>query len=168
MIQSAVKRSRQDNVEVVVVCKEESFDVYIDIYPGVVVSTKVRNSYFGFKFKLLNGKEELEEPIYLELKNRKYKKGCSTQHFSYDFKTEEYYFKISLAPIIYVSDEKLKDDKKRVKEKRKKIGRAKAKELNKRLSTINISKPGLKTSNKPTYTKNNASHPYQGGCCTPK
>ena len=118
---------------------------------------------------MLNGKEKLEEPIHLELKNRKYKKACSVEHFSYMFKTEGYYvFKISLTPYFYVSDEKLKDDMERIKEKRKRKGRAKAKELNKRLSTQNISKPGLKNSNKTTYSQNNVSHPYQGGRCTPK
>ena len=168
MIQDTVKRIKQDNVNVAVVCKGERFDVYIDIYSEVVVSTNVRNNYFGFKFKWLNENGKIDDHIHLEVKNRKYKKGCSTQHFSYVFKTKEYYFKISLAPHFYVSDLKLEDDKKRLKDKRKNKTRKKAKELARSLSTDNISKPGLKTPSKTTYTKNNVSHPFQGGQCAPK
>lgn len=170
MIQENARRVLQNGVEIVVVCKDNSFDLSIDIFPDKVEFKKVQNNYFSYKFKLLNGKEKLEEPIHLEMKNRKYKKkGCSTQNFKRIFTVQEYYrFEISLKPILYVSEKMMKEDVERARRKRKNKGRAKAKELSRRLSTEGLKKPGLQTTHKSTYAKNNANHPFQGGRCSPK
>lgn len=159
MDKKQVKRQMRENIEVIVTCKKETFDVSINIYPQPECK-KVKNKYFNSNLMMTNGEKFIKEIIHLELRNRRYEKG----RISHKFKRKGYFvFTIVLKAAMYMSDERFREY-----EENKKNKKLTKKELSKRLSTANISKPGLKTSTKTKFTNNNANHPYQGGRCTPK
>lgn len=158
-LQKQVKRQKRENIEVIVTCKRDTFDLSINIYPQPQCK-EVKNKYFNSNLMMTNGEDFPKEPIHLELKNRRYEKG----RFVHKFKRKGYFvFTIVLKAPMYMSYERFKEH-----EENKKNEKLTKKDLSKRLSTANISKPGFKTSNKAKFTNNNVKHPYQGGRCTPK
>ena len=160
MEKTVTKRTINKGVEVNVVIREQTYDVYIDITPEADISQKIKCEEFSLKCFLSNDSKKLEKTIHLEKKNLKYSNKSASVHLVLEFKCEDYKCKISLAPKVYVLDKVVAEAKRKhdinMKNKKKKI------RINDKY------RPGMATSRGTKYSKSNITKPYSGGLCSPK
>lgn len=160
MDNTIIKRTVKNGVEVNVVIREQTYDIYIDIKPEADISKKIKCEEFSLKFFLANNSKKLEETVHLEKKNLKYSNKSASVHLVLDFKSEYYKCKISLAPKVYVPDELIEEAK------RKHAIKMKAKKNKIRIN--DKYRPGMAVSRGNKYSKSNIAKPYSGGRCSPK
>jgi len=150
-------RRKTKGIDITVVIKENCYDFYIDITPEVDLSKKIVEKDYTMKLRFHDGRKTINEPIHLEILNKKYRDNEVTNHSKFSVKNEEYRFEISLSPKLYVLPNKLREAEKKQKSKKK----AKIK-----INGLII--PGLASSKIIKYSQSNISRPYSGGRCTPK
>lgn len=160
MENNITKRTFKKGVEVNVVMREQTYDVYIDIKPEADISKKIKCEEFSLKFFLANNSKKLEEAVHLEKKKLKYSNKSASVHLVLDFRSDDYKCKISLAPKVYVRDELIEEAK------RKHSIKIKAKKNKIRIN--DKYRPGMTVSRGAKYSKSNIAKPYSGGRCSPK
>lgn len=155
------KRVVKDGIEVVIVIKDATLDVYITVGTEADISCKHKYEEFTFKFKAENKAKKLDKPVYLSKKRIKYVKGTGAANVKARFKTDEYMAEISITPKLFVPEEVWKEIEHR---KQAQMQKNKKKKL-----TMSGGKNVLRKRYRPTpYTKTNIARPYSGGRCTPK
>ena len=151
-------RRRSRGIELLVVIRENSYDVFIDITPEADISRKIVEKGYTLKLRFHDSRKKLKEPFHLEILNKRYKDTEVLNNSKTVIKNEEYYFEISLYPFMYVWPSKLTETKRKPKKKHNKP----------KISTNGIRTPGLASSKITKYSRSNINQPYSGGRCTPK
>ena len=162
MDKTIIKRTLRDGVEIIVVIREERYDVYIDITPEADISKKIKCEEFTLKFFLANGNKKLDETIRLERKNKKYNANSGLSNVRFKFKTEEYRCEISIAPKAYVLKEIIDEA-----EKNRLLRKSTIAKRNKIRIDHNY-RPKMAISRTTKYSRTNIARPYSGGRCSPK
>lgn len=156
------KRTIKEGIEINVIIKDRTFDVYVDITPEADLSKKIDCEEFTLKFRSSNQAKKLDRTIRLARKNVKYNNNSDVSNLPLSYQCREYKCKISLAPKVYVTDEIIEEIKIKRMEKRKNKPKKKKVRFNDKY------RPGRSVSSVTKYSKNNITRPYSGGLCTPK
>jgi len=159
MEKSITMRRKRKGIEIVVVIRENYYDLYIDITPQADLSKKIIEKDYKMKLIFHDGRKSTTEPMHLEFVNKKYRDNEISNNSKIKMKNEDYRFEISLSPSLYVFPKKLDEAMEKQKNKKK---------PKKRISLKGIRMPGLATSKITKYTHSNINRPYSGGSCTPK
>ena len=162
MERAIIQRTIRDGIEIIVVIREQRYDVYIDITPEADISKKIKCDEFTLKFFLANGDRKLRETIHLERKNKKYNASSGLSNVRLKFKTEEYRCEISLAPKVYVPKELIEEA-----EKERILRKSTLAKRNKVRLNHNY-RPKMAISRTTRYNRSNVTRPYSGGRCSPK
>lgn len=152
-------RRKRKGIEITVVIKGNHYDFYIDITPKADLSKKIVEEDYTMKLRFQDRRKALEEPLHLEILNKKYRDSEITNNSKLTLKNDEYRFEISLSPKLYVLPSKLHEAQKKQKERNK---------PKKKISLNGLKVPGLASSKITKYSQSNISQPYSGGRCTPK
>ena len=159
MDKTITMRRKSKGIQLLVVIRENSYDLFIDITSEADVSKKVVGKGYTMKIRFHDGRKTVNQPMHLEILNKKYKDNEIANNSKTVIKNEEYSFEISLYPFLYVLPTKLDEANKKPRNKK----RAKIK-----IDTNGLKMPGLASSKIAKYSQSNISRPYSGGRCTPK
>ena len=160
-----IKRERK-GIEITVVTRENSYDLFVDVTPEADLSKKIVEKDYVMKLILHNKSKSARKPLHLEFLNQKYKDSQANSNSVIKIKNDMYRFQISLKPTLYFFPSKLAEARIKLIESKKK-----KKSKKKKIEDIpieGIKLPGLSTSNFTNYTNSNIGRPYSGGRCSPK
>ena len=159
MDKTITMRRKRKGIEIVVVIRENHYDFYIDITPQADLSKKIVEKDYTMKLRFNDGRKSTNQPIHLEILNKRYRDNEIANNSKLAIKNDEYRFEISLSPKLYVLPSKLREAEKKQKSKKK---------AKRKIKINGIKMPGLASSKITKYSRSNISRPYSGGRCTPK
>lgn len=153
-----------DGVTVEVVSRANNFDVIITIPKGTNLWQKRENEHCWIRFNTHKYHRAAHKEIVLKVKNQQYDFSQLLKHFRKDFAIEEGgRCIISVFPTFYLPEE-YAEKSRRDREWRDTYGKRNPGICTRVGGGSRHDKSGKST----VYTYNNASHPNQGGKCSPK
>ena len=125
MDKTITMRRKRKGIEIVVVIRENHYDFYIDITPQADLSKKIVEKDYTMKLRFNDGRKSTNQPIHLEILNKRYRDNEIANNSKLAIKNDEYRFEISLSPKLmfypanYVKQRKNKKVKRKLKGKLK-------------------------------------------------
>lgn len=164
MAKGITRKTCLDGVEVKIISRAKTFDVIITIPKGTNFWQKRENENCWIKFKTHKFHRASHKEIVLKVRNQPYDFTQLLKHFRKEFGIEEGgRCIISVFPTFYLPEEYAEKSKKE-REWRNANG-AKSPGI---CTRVGGGFGGGKRGKSTVYTVSNASHPYQGGKCSPK
>lgn len=164
MAKGITRKTCLDGVEVKIISRAKTFDVIITIPKGTNFWQKRENNHCWIKFKTHQFHRASHKEIVLTAKNQPYDFSQLLKHFRKDFAIEEGgRCIISVFPTFYLPEE-YAEKSRQEREWRDTYGTRNPGICTRVGGSAGRGKRGKST----VYSHNNASHPHQGGKCSPK
>lgn len=162
-----VRTFSMDGVNLKVVSKEKSFDVFVTIVKGTYLPMKREHQAWSIRFKVNEDQRTVQQTIRIKCKNQKYPKSNLGKPFKKNYTTDDgIQVRLWIAPAFYLSKElREKYWSERDEKKAKKAAKQRPSYIG---ICSRVGGNGKNNERKVAYSNNNLFKPYQGGSCIPK